>query len=90
MRALPQDFVPVAMLSGFSLAHVWTFEQVEHFARSVLRMTPSWLDLFLSMNDAQKEAFTLALVRSFRERQGSGPYAVTAQGLVVVGTKPRG
>lgn len=72
-----------------SLSHVWTFDQVEHFARSVLRMTPSWLDLYVSMKPAQKDAFTNSLVRSFRERQGNGPYAVTAQGLVVVGTKPR-
>ena len=72
-----------------ALAHVWTFEHVDLFARSVLQMTPSWMDLYRSMTGAQKADFTRALVQSFHDRQGSGPYAVTAQGLVAVGTKAR-
>lgn len=72
-----------------ALAHVWTFEHVDLFARSVLQMTPSWMDLYRSMTGDQKTEFTHALVKSFRERQGKGPYAVTAQGLVAVGTKAR-
>lgn len=72
-----------------ALAHVWTFEHVDLFARSVLQMTPSWMDLYRSMTAGQKAGFTQALVRGFRDRQGNGPYAVTAQGLVAVGTKDR-
>jgi len=72
-----------------ALAHVWTFEHVDLFARSVLQMTPSWMDLYRHMTSGQKADFTQALVASFHERQGNGPYAVTAQGLVAVGTKAR-
>jgi len=72
-----------------ALAHVWTFEHVDLFARSVLQMTPSWMDLYRRMTGGQKAEFTRALVKSFHERQGNGPYAVTAQGLVAVGTKGR-
>lgn len=72
-----------------ALAHVWTFDHVDLFARSVLQMTPSWMDLYRRMTRQQKAGFTHALVQSFRDRQGSGPYAVTAQGLVAVGTKNR-
>ena len=72
-----------------ALAHVWTFEHVDLFARSVLQMTPSWMDLYRRMTAQQKAGFTGALVQSFHDRQGTGPYAVTAQGLVAVGTKGR-
>lgn len=81
--------------SGFALAHVvelahvWTFERVECFARAVLRMTPSWMALHQSMTIEQRRWFTSALAADFRQRQGRGPFAVTAHGLLAVGTKSR-
>jgi hypothetical protein len=55
-----------------ALAHVWTFEHVDLFARSVLQMTPSWMDLYRRMTAAQKAGFTRALVHSFSERRCVG------------------
>jgi len=91
----PRRLTDLLLTAGFGcvhvveLAHVWTFERVEVFARAVLRMTPSWLELYRCMNSKQKRDFTAALVKSFRARQGEGPYAVTAHGLLAVGSKPR-
>jgi ubiquinone/menaquinone biosynthesis C-methylase UbiE len=78
-----------ALVHVVELVHVWTFERVECFARAVLRMTPSWMAVHQSMTVEQRRWFTSALAADFRQRQGRGPFAVTAHGLLAVGTKSR-
>ncbi len=70
------------------LTHVWTFDVVQDFVRALPRTTPAWARLENRMTTEQKMRFHRALTESFRARQGRGPFAVTAQGLVAVGNKP--
>ncbi len=69
------------------LSHVWTFDAVEDFARALPRMTPGWQALEAVMNAEQRARFHTTLVEDFKRRQGLGPFAVTAQGLMGVGSK---
>ncbi len=69
------------------VAHVWAFENVDPFATAVLRMTPAWMEFHEGMTAAERIRFADVLAASFRGRQGGGPYAVTAHGLIAVGTK---
>lgn len=70
------------------LTHVWTFDEVADFAGALPRMTPGWRELEARMTGQQKQRFRKTLVESFRQRQGEGPFAVTAQGMIAVGSKP--
>lgn len=72
-----------------SVTHVWVLESAELFADFLPLMTPSSVSLFQRMTEEEKVRFREVLVRGFHERQGAGPYAVTSQGLIAVGTKPR-
>lgn len=75
---------------AMELTHVWTVETIEDFARALPRTTPAWVRLESAMNTEQKDHFHHTLVEGFRQRQGRGPFAATAQGLIAVGSKPAG
>jgi SAM-dependent methyltransferase len=85
-RMLAQGFSKAHVVT---VTHVWVLESAELFADILPLMTPSSVDLFRHMSDAEKQRFREVLVDGFHERQGAGPYAVTSQGLIAVGTKPR-
>lgn len=82
---LDAGFVAVHVVE---LTHVWTFDEVADFAHALPRMTPGWMELEARMTVQQKQTFRATLVESFRQRQGEGPFAVTAQGLIAVGSRP--
>lgn len=85
-RLLAQGFSNAHVVS---VTHVWVLEKAELFAEFLPLMTPSSVSLFERMTDEEKVRFRDVLVRGFHERQGKGPYAVTSQALIAVGTKPR-
>ena len=70
-----------------SVTHVWTFESPEWLAEQLPAVSPAAEGLFAMMTATQREAFAQALVEDLRERQGDGPFAVTNEGLLAVGTK---
>jgi SAM-dependent methyltransferase len=79
--------------SGFSgahvveLRHVWVFEQLETFTGMMTRCAPPAVALFASMTEEQRSTFIAAVRDDFRARQGNGPYAVTHEALIAIGTK---
>ncbi|MDY7229378.1 class I SAM-dependent methyltransferase [Hyalangium rubrum] len=73
-----------------SVTHVWTFESPEWLEQRLSSMSPASAGLFEAMNAAQRETFRRALIDDLRERQGEGPFAVTNEGLIAVGTKSSG
>jgi len=70
-----------------TVTHVWTFEKAECVAQLLPVVTPSWAAVFNAIPSAQQEQFVQALIESFHDRQGDGPFAVTSEGLIAVGTK---
>ncbi len=70
-----------------SVTHVWTFESPEWLAQRLPSMSPASAGLFEAMTAAQRETFSQALVDELRERQAPGPFALTNEGLIAVGTK---
>jgi hypothetical protein len=50
-------------------------------------IAPPAAALFETMTAAQRDAFARAFVEDLRERQGDGPFGVTHEGLIAVGTK---
>jgi len=83
-RLLALGFAKVHVVS---VAHVWTFDRAEMLAELLPIATPSFSALFEAMDAVQREAFVQALVNDLRERQGDGPFAVTSEGFIAVGTK---
>jgi hypothetical protein len=50
-------------------------------------IAPPSAELFMALTVAQREAFARAVVEDVRGRQGDGPFGVTHEGLIAVGTK---
>jgi SAM-dependent methyltransferase len=81
------------MDAGFShahvveLRHVWVFEALDTFAGMITRCAPPAVALFAAMTTEKRAAFLDAVREDFRNRQGGGPYAVTHEALIAVGTK---
>lgn len=79
--------------AGFSrahvveLRHVWVFDTLDTFTGMMTRGAPPAVALFASMAAEQRLAFVDAVRDDFRARQGDGPYAVTHEALIAVGTK---
>jgi hypothetical protein len=69
------------------VTHVWTFESPEWLAQQMPTMSPASGGLFEAMSAAQRELFSRTLIDDLRERQGNGPFAITNEGLIAVGTK---
>jgi ubiquinone/menaquinone biosynthesis C-methylase UbiE len=80
---------------GFARAHVvvvrhmWAFEHAEYLAELLPTMTPAYAELVQLMTATQRQLFSAALADGLRDRQGDGPYALTTEGLIAVGTKAR-
>ncbi|HEY2377926.1 MAG TPA: methyltransferase domain-containing protein [Gemmatimonadaceae bacterium] len=87
LRARPVD-------NGFAnayvvdLRHVWVFDKLEEFTRTMPQAAPQAVALFESMTSAQRTAFVSAIEEDFRARQGDGPYALTHEAMVAVGIAP--
>jgi ubiquinone/menaquinone biosynthesis C-methylase UbiE len=70
-----------------SVTHLWTFESPEWLAEWLPSIAPPSVEFFEMITAAQREAFKRTIVEDFRERQGDGPFGVTHEGLIAVGTK---
>lgn len=70
-----------------SVRHLWTFESPEWLMKLMPSIAPGPAAFFETLTPEQKEAFQRAFVEDFRERQGGGPYGVTNEALIAVGTK---
>jgi ubiquinone/menaquinone biosynthesis C-methylase UbiE len=70
-----------------SVTHVWTFESPEWFAEQLPSLSPASAGFLGMMTATQLETFKRALAEDLRGRQGDGPFAVTNEGLIAVGTK---
>jgi SAM-dependent methyltransferase len=79
--------------AGFARAHVvvvrhmWAFDSAEYLADLLPTMTPAYAELVALMPEQQRRAFLDALSDALRQRQGDGPFALTSEGLIAVGTK---
>jgi ubiquinone/menaquinone biosynthesis C-methylase UbiE len=79
--------VGFAQAHAVSVTHMWAFESPEWLAERLQVIAPPAAELFASITAEQREAFTQAIVEELRERQGNGPFGVTYEGLIAVGTK---
>lgn len=70
------------------LRHVWVFDDLKEFTRTMPKAAPPAVAMFESMTPAQRTAFASAIEEDFRTRQGDGPYALTHEGIIAVGTAP--
>ena len=70
------------------LRHVWVFDEVEQFTRTMPKAAPPAVAMFEAMSPAQRAAFVGAIEADFRARQGDGPYALTHEALIGVATAP--
>ena len=70
-----------------AVSHVAVFDTVDEFIEILPIATPSSAALVRSMSSSERRRFDEALAESFLERQGDGPYAVTNEALIAVGTK---
>ena len=68
------------------LRHVWVFDTLEELTQTMPRAAPQAVALFDAMTTAQRAAFTGAVEADFRARQGDGPYALTHEAMIAVGT----
>lgn len=68
------------------LRHVWVFDTLEEFTRIMPRAAPQAVAMFDAMTLSQRAAFTGAVEADFRARQGDGPYALTHEAMIAVGT----
>jgi SAM-dependent methyltransferase len=69
------------------LRHVWVFDRLDTFTGMITRCAPPAVALFASMSEDQRSTFMEAVRDDFRARQGDGPYAVTHEAMIAVGTK---
>jgi SAM-dependent methyltransferase len=78
---------------GFARAHVmsvtrlWSSASPEWLVELMPSVAPSSAELFTALTVAQREAFARAVVEDVRGRQGDGPFGVTHEGLIAIGTK---
>jgi len=79
--------VGFARAHAVSVTHLWAFESPKWLVEQLRSIAPPAAELFASITAAQREAFTQAIVEELRERQGDGPFGVTYEGLIGVGTK---
>jgi ubiquinone/menaquinone biosynthesis C-methylase UbiE len=70
------------------LRHVWVFDNLEDFTATMPKAAPQAVAMFGAFTPAQRAAFVEAIATDFRARQGSGPYAITHEAMIAVGTAP--
>lgn len=79
--------------NGFARAHVvevrhaWVFYDIAAFTETMPKAAPGAVAMFASMTPEQGATFKSAIVDDLRARQGDGPYAITHEALIAVGTK---
>jgi ubiquinone/menaquinone biosynthesis C-methylase UbiE len=79
--------------NGFARAHVvevrhaWVFDKIEQFTDTMPKAAPAAVAMFKSMTTDQRQTFVAALDQDLRARQGDGPYAITHEALIAIGTK---
>ncbi|HEY6828980.1 MAG TPA: hypothetical protein VI259_19100, partial [Gemmatimonadaceae bacterium] len=79
--------------NGFSRAHivevrhVWAFDDLDQFVDLMGKCAPPAVATFSSLTPDQRAAFRRAVVEDFKSRQGGGPYALTHEAMIAVGTK---
>jgi SAM-dependent methyltransferase len=82
------------LTNGFSdahvveLRHVWVFDKLADFTATMPRAAPQAVAMFDAFTPAQRGAFVEAVEADFRARQGDGPYALTHDAMIAVGTAP--
>ena len=79
--------VGFARAQALSVTHLWAFESPEWLVEQLRSIAPPAAELFAAITAEQREAFTQAIVEELRERQGDGPFGLTYEGLIAVGTK---
>jgi ubiquinone/menaquinone biosynthesis C-methylase UbiE len=83
------------LATGFAKAHivevrhVWVFDRVEAFTETIPKVAPPAVAMFNAMTAEQRNVFRSAIADDLRARQGDGPYAITHEALIAVGTKSR-
>lgn len=70
-----------------TVSHVAVFEDASELAQVLPVATPSSAAVLRSMTSRERRRFIDALTVAFLEQQGDGPYAVTNEALIAVGTK---
>jgi SAM-dependent methyltransferase len=79
--------------NGFShvhiveVRHVWAFDDLNSFVDLMGKCAPPAVATFSSLTPEQRATFRNAVTEDFRSRQGSGPYALTHEAMIAVGTK---
>lgn len=79
--------------NGFSRAHVvelrhcWVFDDLSSFVDLMGKCAPPAVAMFSSLTPDQRDTFRDAVTEDFRSRQGNGPYALTHEAMLAVGTK---
>ena len=68
------------------LRHVWVFDELKEFTGTMPQAAPPAVAMFEAMTPAQRTAFVSAIEEDFRARQGDGPYALTHEAMIAVGT----
>jgi ubiquinone/menaquinone biosynthesis C-methylase UbiE len=69
------------------LRHVWVFDRLDSFTALMAKAAPPAVAMSAAMTPDQRARFGEAVVEDFRSRQGDGPYALTHEGMIAVGTK---
>ena len=69
------------------LRHVWVFDRLDSFTSLMAKAAPPAVAMSAAMTPEQRARFREAVVEDFRSRQGDGPYALTHEGMIAVGTK---
>jgi len=69
------------------LRHVWVFDRLDSFVALMAKAAPPAVAMSKAMTPEQRTRFRDAVVEDFRSRQGEGPYALTHEGMIAVGTK---
>jgi hypothetical protein len=70
-----------------SVTHLLAFESPEWLVKQMQSVAPPAVEFFETLTTVQHEAFKRAFVEDFQERQGDGPYGVTNEALIGVGTR---
>ena len=79
--------------NGFSRAyvvevrHLWVFDDLHAFVDLMGKSAPQAVALSSSLTPEQRRTFRNAVADDFKSRQGNGPYALTHDGMIAVGTK---
>jgi len=84
-RLLANGFAHVHVVE---LRHVWVFDKLEDFTATSPKAAPQAVTMFETFTPTQRAAFVDAIEVDFRARQGDGPYALTHEAMIAVGTAP--